>query len=79
MTLWPKSRNEAAATPKPGRKIHHSPDKAEYKVDIDIRTCIHGYMKSDRKTPATLIVFDVQLVCTTNKGIFDYFKMDVEF
>jgi hypothetical protein len=79
MRLLKKSKDKAGVGPIPGRKVFASQKDAKYKVDIDIRTCIHGYLASNKEVSATLIVFDVQLVCTSNKGIFDYFNMEVEF
>jgi hypothetical protein len=61
-----------------GRKIHQSPKKADFKVDVDIHTCIHGYLAKDKRQPASLIIFKVQLVCT-REGTFDRFYMDVTF
>lgn len=62
----------------PARRIYQSQWKAEFKVDIDIKCCVNGYLAKDKKQPATLIIFAAQLVCV-EKGTFNQFRMDVDF
>jgi hypothetical protein len=60
------------------RKIYQSEKEKNFKVDIDILTCVNGYLAHDRKQAASLIVFGVQLV-TLKKGSFNRIKMDLDF
>jgi hypothetical protein len=62
----------------PARRIYQSQDNADFKVDVDIKCCINGYLAKDKKEPATLIIFAVQLVCV-EKGTFNHFGMEVDF
>lgn len=62
----------------PARRIYQSQHDAEFKVDIDIKYCIHGYLAKDKKQPASLIVFASQLICIDN-GTFNLFRLEVDF
>jgi hypothetical protein len=62
----------------PARRIYQSRDDAEFKVDVDIKCCVHGYLAKDKKQPASLIIFAPQLVCV-DKGTFNLFRMEVNF
>lgn len=62
----------------PARRIYQSRHDAEFKVDVDIKYCVHGYLAKDKKQPASLIVFAPQLVCVEN-GTFNLFRLEVDF
>jgi hypothetical protein len=60
------------------RRLYQSPCNRDFKVDIDIKCCVNGYLAKDKKQPATLIIFAVQLDCVEN-GAFEQFRMEVDF
>lgn len=62
----------------PSRRVYQCSDTSEFKVDVDIHSCVHGYLGKDRKQPASLIVFSTQLTCL-DKGTFNLFRMEVDF
>lgn len=62
----------------PARRIYQSRHDAEFKVDVDIKCCVHGYLAKDKKQPASLIIFAPQLVCVDN-GRFNLFRLEVDF
>jgi hypothetical protein len=75
MGLFCFSRSSTAI---PARRIYQSRHDAEFKVDVDIKYCVHGYLAKDKKQPASLIVFAPQLICVGN-GTFNLFRLEVDF
>jgi hypothetical protein len=57
---------------------YSSASDANYQVNIKHRY-IHGHLAKDKKQPASLIIFDVQLTRGHGKARFRRFKMDVDF
>jgi hypothetical protein len=49
------------------RKIFQTESDKSFRIDIDIATCVHGYLAPDKKQPASLIIFAVQFVCLAKR------------
>lgn len=61
------------------RKIFQTENDKTFRIDIDITTCVHGYLAPDKKQPASLIIFAVQFVCLAKRGAFNRIQMDLDF
>jgi hypothetical protein len=61
------------------RKILQTENDKNFRIDISVATCVHGFLTPDKKQPASLIVFAVQFVCLAKKGAFNRIQMDLDF
>jgi hypothetical protein len=61
------------------RKIYQTENDKNFRIDIDLATCVHGYLSPSKKQPASLIVLGVQFVCLTKRGTFNRIKLDLDF
>jgi hypothetical protein len=50
-----------------------------FNIDITLQTCVNGYLSWTRTQPASLLVFNVQLVCIGKKGSFSNVMMRADF
>jgi hypothetical protein len=75
MGLFCFSRSQTIIPP---RRVYQTRQDAEFKVEVDVKCCIHGYLAKDKKQPASLIIFASQLACVDN-GKFNLFRMEVSF
>ena len=73
-----KTRNEPSDRIQ-RRNIHTSGKRSDHKIDIDLYTCVHGWLDQKKEQRASLLVFDAQLVCTKGKGIFRRAYLAFEF
>ncbi|ORY09886.1 hypothetical protein BCR34DRAFT_602479 [Clohesyomyces aquaticus] len=49
------------------------------KATINLRTCVHGYLKPDKKQRGSLMVFSARLTCSKPGRNFSRFNMNIEF
>jgi len=61
------------------RKIFQTENYKNFRIDIEIPTCVHGFLAPDKQQPASLIIFAVQFVCLAKKGAFNRVKVDLDF
>jgi len=61
------------------RKIYQSPHGNNFKIDIDLKTCIHGYLSWSKRQPASLMIFGVQFACLRNHGTIRRMHLQVDF
>ena len=61
------------------RKIYQSPDGNNFKIDVDLKTCVYGYLSWSKRQPASLIIFGVQFACLRNHGTIRQMHLKVDF
>jgi hypothetical protein len=61
------------------RKIYQSPDGNKLKIDVDLKTCVHGYLSWSKRQPASLIIFGVQFTSLRNHGTIRRMHLQVDF
>jgi len=60
------------------RKLYQTPDGNNFNIDIELHTCVHGYL-SWKRQPASLIVFALKFMCIGKHGSFKRIKFRVDF
>jgi hypothetical protein len=61
------------------RKAYQTPDGNNFNIDIELKTCVHGYLSWSKRQPASLIIFGVQLACLRNHGTIKRMRLQVDF
>jgi hypothetical protein len=61
------------------RKIYQTPDGKNFNIDIELQTCVHGYLSRTKKQPASLLIIGVQSACLRRHGSFKRMHLRVDF
>jgi len=62
------------------REVTARGNESKFRVQVTLRTCLHGFLDDTESTPATLIVLDAQfVVVNSNKARFKSAELKLEF
>lgn len=61
------------------RKIYQTSDGKHFNIDIELQTCIHGYLSRRGRQPASLLIFGVQFASLRKQGTFKRMHLRLDF